>query len=108
MDDGHSSNYRNTSSTALLMLTCRQQVLLEITAQLRETFNSEAVATLSPAVILILCKACWATVHLLRQNMEQVQPRVFDFCRCLLSLFCILGEAEGELKSLSSQIVIPG
>lgn len=74
------------------------QVLHQINTHLREAYDSRLLEVLSPPLTLVICKSCWATIHLLRLDAKEVQPRVSDFGRCLLTLFCILREAEGELK----------
>ena len=97
----HSSNYRDTyPRTSIKHYFIFQHVLRQTTTQLREAYDSQLFGILPPPLALVLCKSCWVTIQLLQLDIDKVQARVADFGLCLLSLFCILREEEGELKRM--------
>ena len=104
----HSSNYRGTRPhTSIKHYFVFQQVLHQTSTQLREAYDSQLFETLPPPLTLVLCKSCGMTIQLLRLDIDKVRSRVADFGRCLLSLFCILREEEGEVKRMLGGITIP-
>lgn len=69
-------------------------------------YNPQRPRAISPPLIVILFKACWATTQLLFLGVDGIEPwaecLIPQFCSCVLGLFCILGDEEEELHGMFS------